>query len=110
MRDGSARQEWPCAAGLLQCLLQFRSPVRAGCGRRGHIRCSHAAAHHSRHRVQEGMSQPEDLIMEATLIRSLKGYTWVLIMGSFWETAAFAVHAAGALDQQQIAYGGPNSH
>ncbi|KAK3361763.1 RTA1 like protein-domain-containing protein [Lasiosphaeria ovina] len=33
-----------------------------------------------------------------------KRYTWVLIMGSLWETLAFIIHTVGAKDQQQVGY------
>ncbi|KAK1751948.1 RTA1 like protein-domain-containing protein [Echria macrotheca] len=37
---------------------------------------------------------------EATVFK--KKYAWVVIMGALWETAAFAIHAVGTRDQQQI--------
>ena len=33
-----------------------------------------------------------------------KRFTWVLIMGSLWETLGFIIHSLGAKDQQQIGY------
>ncbi|KAH0537048.1 hypothetical protein FGG08_006118 [Glutinoglossum americanum] len=33
-----------------------------------------------------------------------KGFTWVIIMGSLWETFSFVVRALGAHDQQNLAY------
>ncbi|CAK7226437.1 hypothetical protein SCUCBS95973_006199 [Sporothrix curviconia] len=33
-----------------------------------------------------------------------KRYTWVIIMASLWETAAFVLHALGAHDQQNTGY------
>ncbi|KAK3906177.1 RTA1 like protein-domain-containing protein [Staphylotrichum tortipilum] len=41
-------------------------------------------------------------LVEGVLFK--KRYTWVLTMGALWETIAFAIHAAGSRDQQQIAY------
>lgn len=29
-------------------------------------------------------------------------YAWVLIVGALWETTAFAIHAVGTRDRQQI--------
>ncbi|KEZ41408.1 hypothetical protein SAPIO_CDS7536 [Scedosporium apiospermum] len=40
----------------------------------------------------------------ANLAFAVLKYCWVLIMGSAWETAAFALRTAGTRDQQQLAY------
>ncbi|KAM7196697.1 RTA1 like domain containing protein [Rhypophila sp. PSN 637] len=41
-------------------------------------------------------------IVEAFLYK--KKYSWVIIMGSLWETIAFAIHCLGTKDQQVAAY------
>ncbi|KAH8125216.1 hypothetical protein ACSS6W_004119 [Trichoderma asperelloides] len=41
-------------------------------------------------------------IIEAVVYK--KGYTWVLIMGGAWETAAFILHVLGAHNQQNVTF------
>ncbi|RFU75700.1 rta1 domain [Trichoderma arundinaceum] len=41
-------------------------------------------------------------IIEAIIFK--KGYAWVLIMGSAWETTAFILHALGAHNQQNVPF------